>query len=100
MTENQIEEQIKRLILDTINKQKPDTSEQLIALMQEGNKIQPEKTRKILLELERENLLQFKRCEQPTINLMKGYLFSPKARLVLDYTCVLHKYNNYCFYNF
>jgi hypothetical protein len=80
VTNNQTtNDQIKQLILDTVKKQKPETSKQLISLIQEHIAILPERINDLLIELENEDLLHFMKPEPPTPTSAKAYMFSPKA---------------------
>ncbi len=80
MTSNQTtNDQIKQLILDTVKKQKPETLEQLISLIQEHIAILPERINDLLIELENEDLLHFINPELPTPTSAKAYMFSPKV---------------------
>ena len=80
-TENQLSDnQIRQLILDVVKERKPETTKQLIALMHESHSIPQEKTTSIVVELEKDNLLGFKRQEQLIPDSAKAYILSSKTQ--------------------
>jgi dolichyl-phosphate-mannose--protein O-mannosyl transferase len=72
-------DETKQLILDTLKNKKPETTKELIALIQKRHDISSEKTNNLLIELENEGLLHFTRQELPTPASAKAYMLSPKA---------------------
>lgn len=72
-------DQIKDLMIQTVKKDKPETANQLIALMRERHYIPPEQTTSLIIELENEDLLHFTRQEPSTPASAKEYIFSKQA---------------------
>jgi len=72
-------EQIKILILDTAKKEKPETSKQLITIIQERYAVSPEQTANLIIELENEDRLYFTRHEPPSPISAKGIIFSKQS---------------------
>ena len=72
-------DQIKDLVIQIVNHEKPETAKQLIALMQERHSIPLEQTTNMLVELENEGRLHFTRQERSTPASVKEYIFSKQA---------------------
>jgi hypothetical protein len=72
-------DQVKYQIIQTVQKEKPETTKKLIALMQERNGVPPKQTIKLIVELENEGQLHFPRPEQLTSTSAGAYIFSQKA---------------------
>jgi uncharacterized membrane protein len=70
-------EQTKQLVVDIVNNQKPQTTQQLIVLMTEKYSIPPEKVTLILSELEIDGLFNFTEQKPSTLN-KKRHLFFQK----------------------
>lgn len=79
MTKNQAaNDQIKDLIMETLKKQKPETAKQLILLVQQATGSSEEEITKLLIQLENENKICFKK-EKPTPSSLEAYVFSSNA---------------------
>ncbi len=76
---SQTKNEIKDLIVENVKKEKPATTQQLIALVQESTGLSKEETAKLLIELENDNLLIFTKKQQPTLTNIKNYLDSKNA---------------------
>jgi cation transport ATPase len=72
-------DQVKTLIIETVKKQKPETTEQLVKLMQMHYSVAPEQTTKLLLELENDDQLNFKHQEPATPTSARAYTATRKA---------------------
>jgi hypothetical protein len=72
-------DQTKNLILEVIATEKPENTEKLKQIMQQKHAIDPETTTNILIELENEGKLQFRKPEPSTPISFKKYFFSKKA---------------------
>lgn len=79
MTHNQTKTQLKRIILETVKEEKPQTTQQLIQLLQQRYSIPLEETTKILIELENENLLKFTKAQPTAPKSLGAYLDSRNA---------------------
>jgi hypothetical protein len=75
---DQTKQQIEIIILDSTVKQKPETTAQLIKLVQEKTTLSPEEIKPLLIQLENENKLHFTKKE-PLLTTPKSYLFSTHA---------------------
>jgi hypothetical protein len=75
----QTRDQIEVLILEAAKKQKPETTQQLIATVQERCALKEEEITKILMELEKENRLRFNKQEPQPPASARGHLFSWRA---------------------
>ena len=79
MTKNQTtEDQIKAHILETVRKQKPETTKQLITMIQQTQNLPEKQITNLLMQLENENKLFFKK-EKPTTATPKAYLLSSSS---------------------
>ncbi len=76
---NQVKEQTKQIILQTIKKQKPANTQQLIALVQEKTALSQEEITNFLIELENENKLHFFKKEISLHLTAQSYFHSTKA---------------------
>jgi hypothetical protein len=65
LTQNQAKHQLKRIFLETVKTERPQTTKQLIQLLQQRHDIPPEETTKLLIELENENLLNSQNPSRP-----------------------------------
>jgi uncharacterized membrane protein len=74
-----IKAQAKELILETIKKQKPQTTQQLIKLVQEKIALSEGELIQIVLQLEKEDNLHFTKEETFTAQTYKEYALSKKA---------------------
>jgi len=74
-----VKNRIKYQIIETVQKEKPETTKKLIALMQEGSGIPPEQTMKLIVELENEGRLHLPRPQPLTSTSAEAYIFSRKA---------------------
>jgi uncharacterized membrane protein len=72
-------DQIKTLILEEVAKEKPENTKKLTQLMQQKHGITPETTTQLILELENDVKLHFKKLEDPTPSSATEYIFSKKA---------------------
>jgi hypothetical protein len=80
MTQNDVtRDQIKNFLLETIKVEKPATTKELIALVQQRTKLEKAEIETILIELENEQALRFRKQVGKTPPTAKGYLFSEKA---------------------
>jgi hypothetical protein len=73
------EDPIKNLIIETVKKEKPQTTKQLITLMHDTYTFPEEKILNAILELEKQNLLQLTKQQQPTPQTTRTNLFSQKT---------------------
>ena len=73
-------DQIKQLIFDVVQKQKPETTKQLVALLQEQHSIPQEKTINVIVEIENKGLLNFTIQEPSIPGSAKAYLPSSKTQ--------------------
>jgi hypothetical protein len=71
--------QIKETILEIIKVQKPETTPQLIQLIQEKTGLPEQKITQLLIELENQGKLHFDKKETPTPATLKQYVLSKKA---------------------
>ena len=79
MTKNQTtSNQTKQLILETIKKHKPQTIKELVRLIQQTQNLPEKQITNLLIELENENVLHFKKPTK-TPTTPKAYLFSSNA---------------------
>ncbi len=79
MTKNRAtNNQIKDLIMETVKKQKPETAKQLIVLVQQATGSSEEEITKLLIQLENEDKIHFKK-EKPTPSSLEAYVFSSNA---------------------
>src|SRR3990170_3830981 len=69
---------IQALILETINTQKPETTEQLIKLLHEKTKLPNEQITKALIELEKQDKIHFTKKETPPTT-STVYILSSKS---------------------
>lgn len=67
------------MILETVKKEKPETTKELIQLLQQRDGIPPEETTKLLIELENESLLKFTKPQSPPPTSLGGYVNSRNA---------------------
>ena len=79
MTKNQFKDQTKNLIIETVQTEKPQTTQQLIKLMQDRHSVSPEQTKNFLIELENENKLHFTHQDSPAPASPKAFAGSRKA---------------------
>jgi uncharacterized membrane protein len=71
--------QIKALVLEIVKKQKPETKEQLIQLMQQTHNITAEQTTQLLTELENKNRIKFTESLDLSLTTPEKYLISKNA---------------------
>lgn len=80
MTKNQAQkQQIKEKLLETIKTDNPSTTKKLIELVQEQLALPEEEITNVLLDLEKDDSLQFVKRELPTPASIKQYILSEKA---------------------
>ena len=79
MKTQQTKEEIKLKILETVAKEKPENLEKLRQFMQQEHCIKPELTTQILIELQNEGKLHFKKHEPTTHPSISEYIFSKRA---------------------
>jgi hypothetical protein len=72
-------EQIKQMTLELIKEQKPQTSEQLIQLIKSKTLLSSDQTTEILLELETESELYFKKSQNTMPFQLTNYIFTKAA---------------------
>lgn len=73
------EDQTKKIILEIIKKQNPETTNQLFELVQEKITLAPEEITQLLIQLENENKLNFKQKTPLLPSKFQAYAFSKKA---------------------
>ncbi len=73
-------EQTKQIILENIKEQRPETTPQLIKLVQEKTSLTHEEINQLLMGLESEDRIHFTQKETPISPTPKAYLFSKQAR--------------------
>ena len=76
---SQTKEEIKRFIIETVTKEKPENVEQLKQSLQQQRGLNPDVTAKLLIEFENEGKLRFTRPEPATPANAKDYLKTQKA---------------------
>ena len=76
---NQSKDQIKQIILETVQKNNPETAHQLVQLVQEKTNVRPEEIMQLLIQLENQGKLRFNRKETPPTTL-QDYVYSKRAR--------------------
>lgn len=76
---NQVKEQIKQTILQTIKKEKPENAQQLIKLVQEKTALSSEEITQLLIQLENEDRLHFTKKETLLPPTPQTYVLSKKA---------------------
>ena len=76
---SQPNEQLRRIIIETIKKDMPATSENLIKLIQKKTTIPREEITKYLLELEQQGKISFATKEQENLTTFPAYFFSKKS---------------------
>lgn len=69
----------KELILSTVKKEKPETTQQLISLIHERTPLHYDEITSLLIELETEDRLHFTRKELPPSPTLKSYILSRQA---------------------
>lgn len=75
----QTEEQAKQLIIETITKEKPETTEQLKELMLKKYSLYPEATTNLLITLENEEKIKLSQPQSADSLKQKDYFFSQNA---------------------
>ena len=76
---NQTKDQNKQIILDVVKSQKPETIQQLIAILEEKFALPPELITNLLIELENEDKFHFTKKGSPLPRSFQDYLFSKNA---------------------
>jgi len=76
---NQTKMQNKQIILEIIKTQKPETTQQLMALVQTKSTLSNKEIKQLLIELENDENLHFSKSESSTSPTIQSYLFSKKA---------------------
>ena len=71
--------EIKQLIIETLKKQKPETTEELIKLVQATAAVPSKEITKLLIELENEDKVHFEKRALSSSPFAKAYLSSKKA---------------------
>jgi hypothetical protein len=72
-------EQLKQIIVDTIRTQKPQTTRQLIDLLQQQTALPREQITQALLELENADKINFNKAPLPPPKALTSYAFSAQA---------------------
>jgi hypothetical protein len=72
-------EQLNQIILRTIEKEKPETTEQLIKLVEEQTTLSREEITRLLIQMENEDMLHFTKKDLPPASTFQAYLSSRKA---------------------
>jgi Protein of unknown function (DUF1616) len=75
----QTEDQAKQLIIETITREKPETSEQLEKLMLEKYRLYPDATTNLLIKLENEGKIKFTQPNTAASPKPTNYIFSQSA---------------------
>jgi hypothetical protein len=68
-----------QIILETVKKEKPETTEQLVRLVQEQTALPDKELTRLLLKLENDDLLHFTKKEAPVPSTFQTYLSSKRA---------------------
>jgi hypothetical protein len=76
---SQTDKQTKEVILETVKKQKPETTNQLIKLIQEKTQMTEQEIIKLLIELENEDKLQLTHKKNSLYTTPKAYIHSKDA---------------------
>ena len=82
MTKNQIlgeNDQLKNLIVEIIKNQKPETTKELLKLLQEKTTLPCEELEKLLIQLEHEEIIHFSKKENVLPETLKVYILSTSA---------------------
>jgi uncharacterized membrane protein len=75
----QEQEKNKQIILDIVNNLKPNTTQQLIAILKEKTSLTNESITDLLIQLENEEKIYFTKKQDPALTLFQGFAFSRKA---------------------
>ena len=76
---NKTRDQIRQIILETISEQKPETSQQLIKMLQDKLVLPTKEIMYLLVQLENDNALHFTKKETSLSQTPRAYVFSKKA---------------------
>jgi cation transport ATPase len=79
VTNQKAKDQIKDLMLETVKKQEPETTKQLINLVQQTQNLPEREITELLIELENENKIPFTKKEPSKPGTAKEYVLSSKA---------------------
>jgi hypothetical protein len=90
------EEKINQLILDVVKKEKPETTEQLVKLVQMQTELPRDAVMQALIKMENKDLLRFTKKEPPFTYHVPSVPFLKKSRLVLDYVSTGLGFNHSC----